>query len=77
LLKKKGKLIALIKPQFEVGRDEVGSGGIVKDPAQRQRVVKEVTDFATSLGLSMQAVVESPIRGAEGNVEFLALFGVR
>jgi len=70
-------LIALIKPQFEVGRGEVGSGGIVKDPAQRDRVVQEVTDFADALGLMRRGLIESPIRGAEGNVEFLALFGVR
>jgi 23S rRNA (cytidine1920-2'-O)/16S rRNA (cytidine1409-2'-O)-methyltransferase len=77
LLTSAALLIALIKPQFEVGRGEVGSGGIVKDPAQRDRVVQEVTDFADALGLMRRGLIESPIRGAEGNVEFLALFGVR
>jgi 23S rRNA (cytidine1920-2'-O)/16S rRNA (cytidine1409-2'-O)-methyltransferase len=77
LLKAYGRLIALIKPQFEVGRGEVGSGGIVKDPAQHQRVVQLVIDFADTIGLIPKQTLESPIRGAEGNVEFLALFGVR
>lgn len=72
-----GKLIALIKPQFEVGKGEVGGGGIVKDPTQHQRVVREVNEFAGTIGLLPQQVIESPIRGAEGNVEFLALFGIR
>jgi 23S rRNA (cytidine1920-2'-O)/16S rRNA (cytidine1409-2'-O)-methyltransferase len=76
LLKAAGRLIALIKPQFEVGRGEVGSGGIVKDPAKHQRVVQEVSNFARGLGLTVERVMESPIRGAEGNVEFLSLFQV-
>jgi 23S rRNA (cytidine1920-2'-O)/16S rRNA (cytidine1409-2'-O)-methyltransferase len=74
LMKAEGKLIALIKPQFEVGKGEVGSGGVVKDPEQHERVVKEVTDFAQTLNLRRLALIESPIRGAEGNVEFLGLF---
>ena len=77
LLEVEGKLIALIKPQFEVGRGEVGSGGIVRDAAQRERVVREVIEFAEALGLCSEGRMESPIHGAEGNVEFLALFGVR
>ena len=76
LLKDHGRLIALIKPQFEVGPGEVGSGGIVRDPDQHQRVVREINEFAETRGLSPQQVIESPIRGAEGNVEFLALFQV-
>ena len=74
LLKGDGRLVALIKPQFEVGKGEVGSGGVVKDPAQHQRVVQEVTAFAETIGFVKQYVMESPIRGAEGNVEFLALW---
>jgi len=69
-----GRIVALIKPQFEVGKGEVGKGGIVKDPAQHQRVVTEVNAAAESLGLGIGAVIESPIRGAEGNTEFLALY---
>jgi len=77
IMKVDGKMIALIKPQFEVGRGEVGSGGIVRDAVQRERVVQEVIEFAKTLGLSSEGLLESPIHGAEGNVEFLALFGVR
>ena len=69
-----GRIVALIKPQFEVGKGEVGKGGIVKDPAQHQRVVNEVNAAAESLGVSSGGVIESPIRGAEGNAEFLALY---
>jgi 23S rRNA (cytidine1920-2'-O)/16S rRNA (cytidine1409-2'-O)-methyltransferase len=74
LVKNDGRLIALIKPQFEVGKGEVGKGGIVKDPAQHQRVVSEVNAVAESLGLKVSGVTESPIKGADGNVEFLALY---
>lgn len=74
LLMNRGHIIALIKPQFEVGKDEVGKGGIVKDPLQHQRVIREVNAFAQSLGLNVISVIESPITGADGNVEFLALY---
>jgi 23S rRNA (cytidine1920-2'-O)/16S rRNA (cytidine1409-2'-O)-methyltransferase len=67
-------LVTLIKPQFEVGRGEVGRGGIVSDPAKHQRVIQEVNQAALELGLSVRGVVESPIRGADGNHEFLALY---
>ncbi|HSE32847.1 MAG TPA: TlyA family RNA methyltransferase [Pyrinomonadaceae bacterium] len=77
LLDDNGRLIALIKPQFEVGRGEVGSGGVVRDAAQRERVVQEVIEFAETIGLTSEALIESPVHGAEGNIEFLALFGVR
>jgi 23S rRNA (cytidine1920-2'-O)/16S rRNA (cytidine1409-2'-O)-methyltransferase len=70
------KLITLIKPQFEVGRGEVGSGGIVRDPAQRERVINELIEFGRTIDLSCEGLMESPIQGAEGNVEFLALFRV-
>ena len=76
LLKREAKFITLIKPQFEVGRGEVGAGGIVRDPAQRQRVLNEIIEFARTIDLSCEGLMESPIQGAEGNVEFLALFGV-
>ena len=72
-----GKLIALIKTQFEVGRGEVGSGGIVREPAQRARAVQEIIEFGRTIDLSCEGLMESPIQGAEGNVEFLALFRVR
>jgi 23S rRNA (cytidine1920-2'-O)/16S rRNA (cytidine1409-2'-O)-methyltransferase len=69
-----GSIITLIKPQFEVGRGEVGGGGVVRDPAKRARVVEEVNAAARALGLQVVKVIESPIQGAEGNVEFLALY---
>jgi 23S rRNA (cytidine1920-2'-O)/16S rRNA (cytidine1409-2'-O)-methyltransferase len=74
LLTASGKIITLIKPQFEVGKGEVGKGGIVKDPAQHQRVVAEVNSSAESLGFLVTGVIESPIHGADGNKEFLALY---
>ena len=66
--------MTLIKPQFEVGRGEVGGGGIVRDPAKRAEAIKTVNNAALELGLSIAGVIESPIQGAEGNVEFLALY---
>jgi 23S rRNA (cytidine1920-2'-O)/16S rRNA (cytidine1409-2'-O)-methyltransferase len=74
LLKESGRLIVLIKPQFEVGRGEVGKGGIVRDSEAHQRVVAEVNRAAAELGLTGKGVIESPLRGAEGNLEFLALY---
>ena len=71
-----GKIITLIKPQFEVGKGEVGKGGIVKDPAKHARVIEEVNNAAQALGLKVSSVIESPIHGADGNLEFLALYRV-
>ena len=65
------QLVALIKPQFEVGRGEVGKGGVVRDPALHQRVCDEVSDWLTSIGWNVRGIVPSPITGPEGNVEFL------
>jgi 23S rRNA (cytidine1920-2'-O)/16S rRNA (cytidine1409-2'-O)-methyltransferase len=65
------RLVALIKPQFEVGREEVGKGGVVRDPALHARVCGEVRDWVEGLGFSVEGIVESPITGPEGNVEFL------
>jgi 23S rRNA (cytidine1920-2'-O)/16S rRNA (cytidine1409-2'-O)-methyltransferase len=66
-----GELMALIKPQFEVGRHEVGKGGIVRDDAKRQAAVDGVVAFAKEIGFDVKRVIESPVKGAEGNVEFL------
>jgi 23S rRNA (cytidine1920-2'-O)/16S rRNA (cytidine1409-2'-O)-methyltransferase len=77
LLKKAGRIIALIKPQFEVGKGQVGKGGIVKDPSQHQQVISEVNTAAESLSLDVGGVIESPIKGADGNVEFLALYSAQ
>lgn len=74
LLADNGRIVVLIKPQFEVGRGEVGKGGIVRDSEKHERVVKEVNDFAVGLGLRVVGTIESPITGAEGNKEFLACY---
>jgi 23S rRNA (cytidine1920-2'-O)/16S rRNA (cytidine1409-2'-O)-methyltransferase len=66
-----GRLLALIKPQFEAGREEVGKGGVVRDAGVHRRVCGEVSDWLVARGWSVEGVVESPITGPEGNVEFL------
>ena len=74
LLREDGKFIILIKPQFEVGKGEVGKGGIVREPEKHERVVREVNEFAASAGLKVLGVTGSPITGAEGNKEFLGCY---
>ncbi|MCA9912504.1 MAG: TlyA family RNA methyltransferase, partial [Anaerolineae bacterium] len=65
-------VIALIKPQFEAGRDEIGKGGVVKDRDVHERVIREVADFAAETGFQIAGLTISPIRGLkEGNIEFL------
>jgi 23S rRNA (cytidine1920-2'-O)/16S rRNA (cytidine1409-2'-O)-methyltransferase len=71
LAKANAKLVALIKPQFEAGREEVGKGGVVRDPAVHERVCAEVTSWVQSQGWAVLGVTPSPITGPEGNVEFL------
>jgi 23S rRNA (cytidine1920-2'-O)/16S rRNA (cytidine1409-2'-O)-methyltransferase len=71
LLEPGGDVVALVKPQFEAGREEVGKGGIVRDEGVHKRVVDEVIAAAGVLGLHSTGVVESPITGMEGNREFL------
>jgi 23S rRNA (cytidine1920-2'-O)/16S rRNA (cytidine1409-2'-O)-methyltransferase len=65
------RLMALVKPQFEAGRGEVGKGGVVRDPAVHRRVCDEVAAWVTARGWHVEGVVPSPITGPEGNVEFL------
>jgi 23S rRNA (cytidine1920-2'-O)/16S rRNA (cytidine1409-2'-O)-methyltransferase len=72
LLAPKGDVVVLIKPQFEVGKGEVGKGGIVRESEKHERVVSEVNAFARGIGLELDGVIDSPILGAEGNKEFLA-----
>ncbi len=74
LLVEEGKIIVLIKPQFEVGKGEVGKGGIVKDPEKHAEVVEKINNFVKEIGLKVCAMTESPILGADGNKEFLALY---
>ncbi|KQT31845.1 hemolysin [Sphingomonas sp. Leaf412] len=66
-----GRLLALVKPQFEAGRGEVGKGGVVRDPAIHARVCDEVAGWLTQEGWQVAGVTPSPITGPEGNVEFL------
>jgi 23S rRNA (cytidine1920-2'-O)/16S rRNA (cytidine1409-2'-O)-methyltransferase len=76
LAQKPAIVITLIKPQFEVGREEVGKGGIVRDEVSQKRVVEEIVSFAANLGMKCLGVMESPILGADGNREFLACFEI-
>jgi len=71
LAKPGAKLVALVKPQFEAGRDEVGKGGVVRDPAVHERVCAGAADWVRSQGWEVLGIVESPITGPEGNIEFL------
>ena len=73
LLAEDGRVVALVKPQFEAGRDEVGAGGIVRDASVHARVIETVAARALQVGLTRLAVEPSPITGAEGNREFLML----
>jgi 23S rRNA (cytidine1920-2'-O)/16S rRNA (cytidine1409-2'-O)-methyltransferase len=67
----RGELVALIKPQFEVGKADVGKGGIVRDETKRAAAVEAVVAFAGEIGFDVRGVIESPVKGAEGNVEYL------
>ena len=71
LTKAGAKLVALVKPQFEAGREEVGKGGVVRDPAVHERVCTEAKAWVQSQGWTVLGVTPSPITGPEGNVEFL------
>ena len=73
-LKPHGKLIVLIKPQFEAEKHQVGKGGIIKDPAVHQEVIDKITKGVEAHGFSCQGVTDSPIEGGKGNKEFLAYF---
>jgi 23S rRNA (cytidine1920-2'-O)/16S rRNA (cytidine1409-2'-O)-methyltransferase len=71
LLRQGADVIALVKPQFEAGRDEVGKRGIVRDPDVHERVIARVTEAAARVGLARAGLTPSPVKGAEGNQEFL------
>jgi 23S rRNA (cytidine1920-2'-O)/16S rRNA (cytidine1409-2'-O)-methyltransferase len=66
-----GEIIALIKPQFEVGKGKVGKGGVVRSDAEHLRVIDEIEQTATGLGFTTRNITESPLLGAKGNKEFL------
>lgn len=74
LLKPNGKLVVLIKPQFEAGRHDVGKGGIIRDPIVHQQVIDHVIEGIKNHGFTLVGITESPILGGEGNKEFLAYF---
>ena len=69
-LRKGGSIVSLIKPQFEVGKGEVGKGGVVKDPKLHQKVLDRITQFCKGLGLTVLGTIESPLLGPKGNKEF-------
>ncbi|AJS57950.1 RNA methyltransferase [Paenibacillus sp. IHBB 10380] len=76
LLDKPAHVVALIKPQFEAGRDKVGKSGVVRDSAVHRDVLMTVLNFAQELGFRLQGLTFSPITGGEGNIEFLAHWGL-
>jgi 23S rRNA (cytidine1920-2'-O)/16S rRNA (cytidine1409-2'-O)-methyltransferase len=71
LLGSTGEVVALIKPQFEVGKGEVGKKGVVRDPEKHRSVVEKIEKFAVKIGLAPSGVIESPLQGPMGNKEFL------
>ncbi len=76
LLKKEGKAIALIKPQFEVGKGGIGKGGIVKNPILREKAVKEIKEYAEDMGFRCEGLTVSPIKGGDGNTEYLIYLSI-
>lgn len=73
LLHPEGVMIVLIKPQFELARADIGKGGIVRDPVVRQRAVEAIRTWVVNAGHRFDNVIESPLPGTSGNIEFLAL----
>lgn len=71
LLRDSGEMVCLIKPQFEAGREKVGKKGVVKDPGVHEEVIRKVVDFAELTGFSVLHLDFSPIKGPEGNIEYL------
>ena len=71
LTKDTGEVVCLIKPQFEAGREQVGKKGVVRDSAVHKEVIEKVIAFSEGLGFSVKALSFSPIKGPEGNIEFL------
>ncbi len=71
LLTEQAEVVALIKPQFEVGKGQVGKGGVVRDQDLHQRVIEDIQELAVELGCQVRGLVESPILGPKGNREFL------
>jgi len=76
-LKPGGDIIALVKPQFEAGRRQVGKGGVVKDPQVHKEVLLRIIEQGAALGLNLHGLIPSPIRGPKGNIEFLLWWSCR
>ena len=73
MLKSDGDIVCLIKPQFELKKEQIGKGGIVRDPALHEEAVEKIRTFVTGpLGKSWHGLTQSPISGTDGNIEFLA-----
>jgi 23S rRNA (cytidine1920-2'-O)/16S rRNA (cytidine1409-2'-O)-methyltransferase len=77
LLKDSGKIISLIKPQFEIEKGAVGKGGIVRETGAHEKVLRKVNQACEQIGLNVLGIIESPILGADGNKEFLVLYEKR
>lgn len=71
LTKDDGEVVALIKPQFEAGREQVGKKGVVREPAIHKEVIEKIVEFSKSIGFKVKNLSFSPIKGPEGNIEFL------
>lgn len=71
LLKEGGEMVCLIKPQFEAGRDKVGKNGVVREPEIHEEVIHKIVDYADSIGFTVLHLEYSPIKGPEGNIEYL------
>ncbi len=71
LLKKDAQMVCLIKPQFEAGREEVGKKGVVRDVKVHEKVIEKITDLSTKLGFAVLGLTFSPVKGPEGNIEYL------
>ena len=72
LLRPAGEIVALVKPQFEAGRERVGRGGVIRDPAVHRQVLTDLLEWAVAHGFTVRGLTASPLRGPAGNVEFLA-----
>lgn len=72
LLKEDGEILCLIKPQFEAGKDKVGKNGVVRDKDTHREVIEDILNFSLECGLKIKGLDFSPIKGPEGNIEFLA-----
>ena len=71
IMKEEGEIVALIKPQFEAGREKVGKGGIVREEKTHIEVIEKIIRKATEEGLKIRNLTNSPIKGAKGNIEYL------